>query len=59
LENLLLQCVQREIEAFMIEWQSRVTRQIDETFDIGADTGTPIDDRDYQVPSPSPARSAS
>jgi arylsulfatase A-like enzyme len=22
----------------------------DETFDIGADTGTPIDDRDYQVP---------
>jgi len=23
---------------------------IDETFDIGADTGTPVDDRDYQVP---------
>ncbi|HET7882290.1 MAG TPA: hypothetical protein VFL55_15495, partial [Acetobacteraceae bacterium] len=23
---------------------------IDETFDIGSDTGTPIDDRDYQVP---------
>src|SRR5262249_52587935 len=23
---------------------------IDETFDIGADTGTPIDDHDYQVP---------
>ena len=22
----------------------------DETFDIGADTGTPVDDRDYQVP---------
>ena len=23
---------------------------IDETFDIGADTGTPVDDDDYQVP---------
>jgi arylsulfatase len=23
---------------------------IEETFDIGADTGTPIDDNDYQVP---------
>jgi len=23
---------------------------IDETFDIGADTGTPVDDHDYQVP---------
>jgi arylsulfatase len=22
----------------------------DETFDIGADTGTPVDDHDYQVP---------
>jgi hypothetical protein len=25
---------------------------IDETFDIGADTGTPVDDNDYQVPFP-------
>jgi len=24
--------------------------QFDETFDIGADTGTPVDDKDYQVP---------
>jgi arylsulfatase len=24
--------------------------QWDETFDIGADTGTPVDDRDYQIP---------
>ncbi len=24
--------------------------QWDETFDIGSDTGTPVDDRDYQVP---------
>ena len=23
---------------------------IDESFDIGADTGTPVDDNDYQVP---------
>ena len=27
-----------------------LTLQWDETFDIGADTGTPVDDRDYQVP---------
>ncbi len=29
---------------FMVQW--------DETFDIGSDTGTPVDDRDYQVPFP-------
>ncbi len=27
-----------------------VILQWDETFDIGSDTGTPVDDRDYQVP---------
>ena len=27
-----------------------VILQWDETFDIGADTGTPVEDRDYQVP---------
>ena len=27
-----------------------VILQWDENFDIGADTGTPVDDRDYQVP---------
>jgi arylsulfatase len=27
-----------------------VLMPIDETFDIGADTGTPVDDHDYQVP---------
>jgi arylsulfatase len=27
-----------------------LTLQWDETFDIGADTGTPVDDNDYQVP---------
>ena len=30
---------------------------IDETLDIGSDTRTPVDDADYQVPSPSPGRS--
>jgi hypothetical protein len=27
-----------------------LTLQWDESFDVGADTGTPVDDRDYQVP---------
>src|SRR5213594_2118425 len=27
-----------------------LTLQWDETFDIGADTGTPVDDNDYQIP---------
>ncbi len=27
-----------------------ITLQWDETFDVGADTDTPIDDRDYRVP---------
>ena len=27
---------------FILQW--------DENFDIGADTGTPVDDQDYQVP---------
>jgi hypothetical protein len=27
-----------------------LTLQWDETFDIGSDTGTPVDDKDYQVP---------
>ena len=27
-----------------------LTLQWDETFDIGSDTGTPVDDRDYQLP---------
>jgi hypothetical protein len=29
-------------------WRSH--REWDETFDIAADTGTRVDDRDYQVP---------
>jgi arylsulfatase len=27
-----------------------IVLQFDETFDVGADTGTPVDDKDYQVP---------
>jgi len=27
-----------------------LTLRWDETFDIGSDTGTPVDDQDYQVP---------
>ncbi len=27
---------------FLLQW--------DETFDVGTDTGTPVDDNDYQVP---------
>jgi arylsulfatase len=27
-----------------------ITLQWDESFDVGADTGTPVDDKDYQVP---------
>jgi hypothetical protein len=27
-----------------------VILQWDESFDVGADTGTPVDDKDYQVP---------
>jgi hypothetical protein len=27
---------------FILQW--------DETFDVGADTGTPVDDKDYKVP---------
>ncbi len=29
-----------------------VVLQWDETFDVGSDTGTPVDDQDYQVPFP-------
>ena len=44
----------------MVDWKEVATQRMertvplilqwDETFDIGADTGTPVDDRDYQVP---------
>jgi arylsulfatase len=34
----------------MMEHTIPIILQFDETFDVGADTGTPVDDRDYQVP---------
>ncbi len=36
--------------AVPIEHTIPLIMQWDENFDIGADTGTPVDDRDYQVP---------
>jgi arylsulfatase len=33
-----------------IERTVPITLQFDETFGVGADTGTPVDDQDYQVP---------
>lgn len=30
--------------------QGPVILQWDETFDVGSDTGTPVDDKDYQCP---------
>ena len=33
-----------------LEHSVPLTLPWDETFDIGSDTGTPVDDKDYQVP---------
>jgi len=40
----------KEIANQKMEHTIPVTLQWDETFDIGSDTGTPVDDKDYQVP---------
>jgi len=40
----------REVATQKMERTIPVILQWDETFDVGADTGTPVDDRDYQVP---------
>ncbi len=40
----------REVARQTMERTVPLTLQWDETFDIGADTGTPVDDQDYQVP---------
>jgi len=40
----------KEVATQKTEQTIPVTLQWDESFDIGADTGTPVDDRDYQVP---------
>ncbi len=39
-----------EVAAQKMEHTLPLILQWDETFDIGSDTGTPVDDRDYQVP---------
>jgi arylsulfatase len=40
----------REVASKKMARTIPLTLQWDETFDIGADTGTPVDDDDYQVP---------
>ena len=40
----------KEVVTQKMEHTIPVVLQWDETFDIGADTGTPVEDRDYQVP---------
>ena len=40
----------KEVATQKMERTIPITLQWDETFDIGSDTGTPVDDKDYQVP---------
>lgn len=40
----------KEVATHKMEHTIPVVLQWDEAFDIGADTGTPVDDRDYKVP---------
>lgn len=40
----------KEAAAHRIEHTIPIIFQWDETFDVGVDTGTPVDDRDYKVP---------
>jgi len=40
----------KEVATHKMERTIPVILQWDESFDVGADTGTPVDDRDYQVP---------
>jgi hypothetical protein len=46
----VLQVDGKEVATQKMERTIPVTLQWDETFDVGADTGTPVDDQDYQVP---------
>ena len=39
-----------EVARQIVEHTIPLIMQWDENFDIGADTGTPVDDADYQVP---------
>ena len=40
----------KEVATQKMERTLPIIMQWDETFDIGSDTGTPVDDKDYQVP---------
>jgi arylsulfatase len=40
----------KEVATQKMEHTVPLTIQWDETFDVGADTGTPVDDADYQIP---------
>lgn len=40
----------KEVASRKMERTIPITLQWDESFDIGSDTGTPVDDQDYQVP---------
>ena len=40
----------KEVASQKMEHTLPLILQWDETFDIGSDTGTPVDDKDYQVP---------
>jgi arylsulfatase len=40
----------KQVASQQMEHTVPLTLQWDETFDVGMDTGTPVDDKDYQVP---------
>ncbi|MCE9548241.1 MAG: arylsulfatase [Planctomycetia bacterium] len=40
----------KEVASHKMEHTLPLILQWDETFDIGSDTGTPVDDKDYQIP---------
>jgi arylsulfatase len=42
----------KEVDSKKIPHSTGIIFQWDETFDVGSDTGTPVDDKDYQVPFP-------
>ena len=46
----MLKFLGKEVARHTMERTIPLSLQWDENFDIGADTGTPVDDKDYQVP---------
>ena len=46
----VLQVDGKEVASQKMEKTLPLILQWDENFDVGADTGTPVDDKDYQVP---------